>query len=400
MTFQILLSIPIGVFFGIVTGILPGIHPNTVVTGLLAISPFLLSFTSPIVLAVFITTVATVNTFVDNCPSCYLGAPEENTALGLLPMHRYLLEGKGHEAILLTVIGSLFSLILGLILVIPIVYTLKTIFPFLKKIIIYLLILSVIYLFYREKQSRILAAIVFLLSGLLGIITLNFPNLPQPLFPLFSGLFGISTMVVSLNSKSKIPKQYITYPKIKSKEILTITPVSVFSGGLVSTLPALGPSQAAIIGSALLRNLSTKNFLMMIGGINSINFVLSFISLYVIDKARNGTIVGISQLLEKISLNQFILFLSVCMIAAGLGAVSTIYISKIFAKYIEKVNYELLILSIISMVALLVLIISGFYGFLILITSTFIGIIPTLKNIGKTHLMGSLMIPVILFYLL
>ncbi len=397
---QTLISILIGVFFGILTGILPGLHPNTVVVGLLAISPFLLSFTSPIILAVFITTVATVNTFVDNCPSCYLGAPEENTALGVLPMHRYLLEGRGHEAILLTVIGSLFSLILGLVLVIPLVYTLKAIFPFLKKIIIYLLIFSVIYLLYREKQSRILALIVFLLSGLLGIITLNFPNLSQPLFPLFSGLFGISTLIVSLNSESKIPKQHITYPKINPKEILTITPVSVFSGGLVSTLPALGPSQAAIIGSALLRNLSTKNFLMMIGGINSINFVLSFISLYVIDKARNGAIVGISQLLEKITLNQFILFLSVCMIAAGLGAISTIYISKIFAKYIEKINYELLILSIIAMVSLLVLLISGFYGFLILITATFIGIIPTLKNIGKTHLMGSLMIPVILFYLL
>ena len=31
---------------------------------------------------------------------------------------------------------------------------------------------------------------------------------------------------------------------------------------------------------------------------------------------------------------------------------------------------------------------------------TFIGIIPSLKNIGKNHLMGSLMLPIILFFIL
>jgi len=315
-------------------------------------------------------------------------------------MHRYLLEGKGHEAIVLSVIGSIFSLILSVLLVIPLIYTLRTIYPFLQKTIVYLLIFSVIYLIVREKRSRFLAIIVFLLSGTLGIITLNFPNLEQPLFPLFSGLFGVSTLLISLNSESRVPKQSITYPKISKKEILKITPVSVFSGGLVSTLPALGSSQATILGTVLLKKITSKEFLLMMGGINTVNFVLSFISLYVIDKARNGAVVGISQILEKITLNHFIIFLAICMISGGVAAISTIHLSKIFSYYISKINYQILALSIIAFIAFLVLLISGFYGFLILITGTFIGIIPTLKNIGKHHLMGCLMIPIILFYLL
>ena len=400
MVLSILVAIILGLIFGIITGLLPGLHPNTVVVGLLAISPFLLSFTSPISLAVFITTVATVNTFTDAIPSTYLGAPEESTALGILPMHRFLLEGKGHEAIVLTVIGGIFSLILSILLVIPLVYTLKTIYPFLQKTIVYLLIFSVIYLLFREKKSRFLAIMVFLLSGTLGMLTLNFPNLEQPLFPLFSGLFGISTLLISINSQSKIPAQIITYPKLSKKEILKTTPVSVFSGGLVSTLPALGSSQAAILGTVLLRKITSKEFLLMIGGINTVNFVLSFISLYVIDKARNGAVVGISQILEKITLNQLILFLSICMISGGLAAIATIHLSKIFSHYITKINYQTLVFSIVASIIFLVLLISGFYGFLILITGTFIGMIPTLKNIGKHHLMGCLMIPIILFYLL
>jgi len=368
--------------------------------GLLAVSPLLLSFTPPLILAVFIISVATSNTFLDSIPSAYLGAPEESTALGVLPMHRFLLAGKGHGGIIFTVKGGLLAFILGVFLIFPLIYTIKTIFPFLQKSIPYILIISVIFLIYREKKSRSLALVVFFLSGILGMITINFPNLPQPLFPLFSGLFGISTLVISLNSDSKIPKQQITFPKITKKEILKTTPISVFSGGLVSTLPAMGSSQAAIIGSSLVGKIGSGGFLMMIGGINTVNFVLSFISLYVLDRARNGAVVAISQIVEKITLGHFILFISIAMISAGIAAITTIYLSKTFAKYITKINYQILILSIISLIIFLVLLISGFYGFLILVTGTFIGIIPTLRNIGKNHLMGSLMLPIILFYLL
>lgn len=58
-------------------------------------------------------------------------------------------------------------------------------------------------------KRRFYAIIVFMLSGLLGIITLNRPLLPSSfmLFPIFSGLFGISTLLFSLKSREKIPKQ-------------------------------------------------------------------------------------------------------------------------------------------------------------------------------------------------
>ncbi len=400
MFFEILLAILAGIIFGCIAGLIPGLHPNTITVGLLSISPFLLSFASPLLLAIFIISVATSNTFIDSIPSCYLGAPEESTALGVLPMHRLLLEGKGHEAISLTVLGGIGSIILGVILIPVLIPSFKFIFPYLKKSIIYLLIFSVLFLFYREKTSRFYAMLIFFLSGILGIMTLNFPNLTEPLFPLFSGLFGISSLVLSLNENTKIPKQVITSPEIDKKTIFKTIPASVFSGGLVSTLPALGPSQAAILGSSIIGKLSTRGFIVLIGGIDTVNFVLSFISLYLLDKARNGAVVAISKIMGEITINEFILFISIAMISAGIGAILTIYISKIFAKLIQKVNYQKLIISIISLIIFLVLLISGFYGFLILIVGTFIGIIPSLTNTGKNHLMGALMLPVILFYLL
>jgi len=397
---EILIAILLGIIFGIITGLAPGIHPNTVVVFLLAISPLLLNFTSPLILAIFIISCATTNTFTDSIPSIYLGAPEESTALSVLPGHRYLLQGKGHEAIMLTIIGSLSSLILGLILIPLLIPFLKLIYPYLKESIPYIILISTLVLIVKEKKSKIFALIIFLMSGILGVITLNFPNLNQPLFPLFTGLFGISTLLISLNSSTEIKEQTISYPKLSKKDIAITTPISVFSGFLVSFLPALGSSQAAIIGTSLMRKITAARFLMLIGGINTINFVLSFISLYLLDKARNGAIVGVSQILGKIDLKIFILFLAVSLITAGLAAISTVYLSKIFSNIITKVNYQKLILSIISIILFLILTISGFYGFMILITGTFIGLLANLKGISKTHLMGSLVLPVLLFYLL
>ena len=162
----------------------------------------------------------------------------------------------------------------------------------------------------------------------------------------------------------------------------------------------MGSAQAAIIGSTLIREVETKTFLIMIGGINTVNFVLSFISLYILDKARNGAIVAVSKLLESFSLKDLILFVGVALVAGGTATIIAIYLSKIFSKLITKVNYKLLCISIICLIAILVTILTGFLGLFILIIATAIGIIPISKNIGRNHLMGCLILPVILYFLL
>ena len=62
---------------------------------------------------------------------------------------------------------------------------------------------------YREKGKRIKSLLLFILSGILGIIVFSIPNMKQPLFPMLSGLFGFSIMLVSLLQKSEIPKRHL-----------------------------------------------------------------------------------------------------------------------------------------------------------------------------------------------
>jgi len=117
MFLQLLLAILCGILAGIFTGLIPGIHINLISLILLSLSPILLQYTNPITLCCFIIAMSVTHTFLDAVPSVFLGAPDADQALNVLPGHKLLLEGKGFEAVKLTVIGSLLSLILATALI-------------------------------------------------------------------------------------------------------------------------------------------------------------------------------------------------------------------------------------------------------------------------------------------
>jgi len=399
MILEILLAIFFGVSLGIITGLIPGVHINLISLSILSLSPIFLNYTSPLILAIIIIGMAITHTFLDTIPSIFLGAPDPNQVLTVLPGHRMLLQGKGYEAIILTVIGSLSCLILAISLT-PILLTIiPKIYGVLKYYIGYILIVATIFLIYKEKKAKTWALILFLISGIFGLLVLN-SNMKNPLFPLLSGLFGTSTLLISLKDKMKIPKQKITFPKLKSLIGIKISIIATLVGTLCSFLPGLGPSQAAIIASSLTKKMEQKFFLILVGGLSTVNMIISFIALYTINKARNGAVIVISKIIETINLDTLIIFLGSALIAASLATLLAIFISKIFSKVITKLNYKFLCLTIISLITILTIILSNLFGLFILIIATLIGILPPLKNVGKNHLMGCLILPITLYFIL
>ena len=165
-------------------------------------------------MAVFIISMSVTHTFLDSIPSIYLGAPDADQALGVLPGHKMLLKGHGYGAVYLTVIGSFGGLILAVLLFPYLVKVVGFVYPLIKEYIAFFLILIVIFMVLRDKY-RLWALFVFLLSGVLGSIVLGVPNLKNPLFALLSGLFGVSTLLISYSQKVKIPNQVIKKPEVK-----------------------------------------------------------------------------------------------------------------------------------------------------------------------------------------
>lgn len=399
MLLEIFSAIILGTIAGVFAGLLPGIHPNLIAVLLIASSPTLLNYLDPIPLALFIISMAVNNLFLSAIPATFLGAPEEETALSILPNHKLLLKGRGFEAVVLSTIGALCSLILVLTLTPIILLIAKPGYDFISNKIGYILLAACTILILRERKSKLFALILFLLSGALGLAVLNSP-IKEPLFPLFSGLFGTSSLLLSLRITNNLPQQQITFPEIRTLSGFTAIFISIIAGCLASFLPGLGPSQVAALSSSFTRKLKGKYFLMIIGGLNAVNIVVSFIALYTIEKSRSGAVVAISKLIQDISLNELTLFLSATLLVAGISTIITLQLSKVFISLIEKINYNLLCLLTTIFITLLVIILTGPLGLLVLITSTALGILPQLNGTGRNHLMGCLLVPVILFFLL
>src|SRR3990167_4149565 len=399
MLLEILLAILVGCLLGIITGITPGIHINLVSVIILSLSPFLSQHVSVLTLAVVIIAMSITHTFLDALPSIFLGAPDSGLELSVLPGHKLLLEGRGYEAVVLTAIGSLFAVIM-MVAFAPIgLPFIKWVYPLIQRFIPYVLIFFSLLLIYREKKSRTLALIIFLLAGVLGLITLNL-QLKEPLFPLLSGLFGISILLTSILQKTKIPKQKFTEVTLNKKDIAKSMGSGFFASFLVGLFPGLGSSQAAIVATSGQKEIKPEKFLVIVGGINTFVMIVSFLALYSIDKARSGSVVVISKLLENFTLNHLALFLAASLISAGIATYLTLKFAKLFSKLMSKVNYNKLCLFIILLIIVLVAILTGWIGLFVLIVSTSIGLIPNLAGIGKNHLMGCLILPVILFFLL
>jgi len=122
----------IGCIAGIVTGLVPGIHVNNVAYMVLAFSSALVTLAmllfgwalpsaSQITIMVCSLVIgnAITHTFLDFIPSVFLGAPDDDTALSVLPGHRMVLAGRGYEAVKCSVIGSFGAVLCALALLIP-----------------------------------------------------------------------------------------------------------------------------------------------------------------------------------------------------------------------------------------------------------------------------------------
>ena len=401
MFVETIIALIIGVLSGVITGLIPGIHVNLISLIVLSVSPLLLAITSPVVVGVYIISLALTHTFLDSLPSIYLGAPDEAQALNVLPGHRLLHRGEGHNAIGYTVIGSFGCLLLGIALFPLFILSMAKVYPLVKGAIGYILALIMIFMIGKDKGKRLKSLVLFLIAGCLGLLIFSIPTLNQPLFPLLSGLFGFSILLLSLLQKSKIPKQDLSKPLTISKKNVAKSVTAASGVGFIAAfLPGFGSSQAAIVATNIVGDIGDEGFLSLVGGINTANFLISIGTAYALQKARNGAILTVNKLLGEIGIQEVLLFLGVALIVGGIAAFLAINLSKVFSKLIVKVNYNYIVWSIVGFITLLTFFFDGFLGLTILVTATAVGILASSWGVGKNHLMGCLILPVILYFVL
>ncbi len=163
---------------------------------------------------------------------------------------------------------------------------------------------------------------------------------------------------------------------------------------LAGFLPGVGTSQIAALASSR----RSEQFLLVIGAIGMANILFSFISIWLIGKARSGVAVAASQLTE-IGFSEVVLIIAVALIACSIAVVVTLKLSRYFLNNISRVDYALLAKAVIIFIVFMVGATTGVYGLFLLAVCAALGIATKLASIRMSILTAALIIPAIIYYL-
>jgi len=401
MLLETFLFILLGICIGTFAGLCPGIHINTTIPLLLSLAVFI---NDPINVAVLIISVSVTEMFMDQIPAIFIGTPDADTALCVLPGHRLLFEGRGYEAIKLTVVGGLGALLVSLIFIAVAARGFSFLYELSRPYIHFVIMGVIAFMVLSEKALRKVAysALIIFLSGALGILTLNSSIVRQQnvLFPVLTGLFGLSSMIISFSESSAIPEQGEKNElRISKKDILKAIVLASFAGIMVGFLPAVGISEAAVMTQYLGGGSTSRGFLMTTSGINVANDAFSLVSLYLVGNPRSGASVAIQQVVGEPTLFETMFLIGIIVFTSGIAAVLTLFLGKKIPKFLARINYRLLTAAVMCFIIGLVFVITGLYGLLILFASTSIGLLCAFLEIRRSHCMGVLLISTILFFL-
>jgi putative membrane protein len=395
---EILLGVCIGVLLGTISGIIPGVHANTLAGVLLGLQVVLLSVLGPLALAGAMFAALITHTFVDAIPSTFLGVPDADTSLAMLPAHALCLEGKGEEAVRIAALGSAAAMILAVPLSVLCFIPLPAFQPYFDWWIGILLIAAVGYMIVTSEAPG-WALAVFGISGLLGLFALKYTYLgwhgigggSAILMPLLSGLFGIS--VLRTASRGKVPDQHFSGIALDDRKVLRCSVLGTAAGISVGWLPGLSTASAnGVLASLIGYEKDRRGYILATNAANTANAFIGLAALFALSRMRNGVMAALAELPPQ-SMSALMV---VGVLAACAAYMITISLSQ-YAHVLNGIDSSLLNRGVIAFTVILCIILTGPFGIFILVLATATGLVPHFINLPRVYCMGCIMIPVIFY---
>ena len=403
-----------GASIGMFSGLVPGIHVNTLASLMLISYPLLGSAISsfadpayvPILLSSCIVSAAVVHSFVSYVPSVFTGVPDQDSVMSVLPGHRLLLEGKGMVAVRASAIGSLIGAMSAAAVAIPMQYIMFIgLDEYLSSVTAVVLMIAVVALILMEDsfRGRICSVSLLFISGVMGCVCMFMPvpfngmiSGGELLFPLLTGLFGIP-ILISSSAGNEIPEQ-------TDEDHFPVSPSSglkgVVTGSVVGWFPGITATAGAAFTRIFVKEDRPERFIALVSSIGTAAVIFALITLSVNGRGRSGTMMVVREILNGSMSGPgnwiFVLMLLSVVIASLIGYLATIYFGRGFSRFIMKANIKKMNMTILIVIVFLTLLMTGAWGIAILVISSMIGMIPLSAGIGRVHLSGCLLIPVIL----
>ena len=376
---------------------------------------------------------------MNTIPSMFLGAPDESAVFVVLPGSKYMLQGKGYEAAMLTGIGGLLGILFLAIISPFFFYALPKLHVILGPHMHWILGLIIVYMLMSEwpkgtgkgenwwikfkgAWANLFAGIAtFGLSAFMGFLIFNRTMVPakmgfQGLLPIFVGLFAVSSLISAILSKQKIPHQHITDTiDLDYKTMWKGWMPGCIGGFLAAYLPGVTGGIGGLIAGHACAQRDDRIFVMSQGVSKVVyytgQFLLFFIPSYFFLKGglkRGGMAINLGPFYKPTLMQEYVFIFGVVVMASCISFLLLSFNSKLIIKLIAKVPYQKLSYASLAIVVVMVffmpamlegtingaVLIAGVQVIGIMCVSTCLGLIPIFYHCRRSNCMAVIIVPI------
>ncbi len=266
---------------------------------------------------------------------------------------------------------------------------------------------------------------VFLLAGGLGTLVLSSPLFSQNWYPvaalqadprtvaflpLFTGLFGLPTLLLSVLRPPRVPPQDIhRRPRpLPRRERARGYLSGTLAGAFVAWIPGVTAATATVLSqlfSGREKEGKDEEFILSISCVNTATALFTIVALFTLLRARSGGMAAVQTLAGPLvtpwePLSSFPWPLALLLLAATVAALLAFLLTPLFgglfARMANRLPYRALVTAVLVFLVVLILLFSGLVGLAVAGAATWIGLLPPLVGVRRVHLMGALILPLAL----
>lgn len=429
----------IGALMAAPLALLPALHIYNVagllILGTAVVGPLLPPEHLAMLFLGMITSYAILNTI----PSIFFSTPDESMVFILLPGQKYLMQGRGYEAVALTGIGSLGG-VAALLLLTPLA---PRLFPTLRAVLqqhLHWILWTVIAFMLLSEwpkgsdrapagwrrwwdgwRNLVAGLATFLLSGLLGFVLMYRSILPtyaayQNLLPAFVGLFAAPWVLQNLLARVELPSQYIARDVDATPGLIGR---GVFAGTLGGLFAAFFPVVTGGIGGLIAGHATAQRddrlFIISQGASKVAYYVGGFLLFFVpsLYLTRGGMAWMLSTLWHSYTPQTYYIAVAAVLLTGVLSYFLLLLLARGVIRAMEKMDYHSVSRAVLAILMVVVMGVPalGEYvgtgdgaaalraalgGLTICAVATGIGLIPVFWGARRMNCMGLLLLPIAL----
>ena len=402
-TVPILLSAPLptvvvacgGIALGVCTGLVPGLHANTMALLLVAVAPAVPA--SPLALATAMVAAGVVHTCLDVVPALALGVPDPAMAASALPGHRLVVAGRGREALRLSALGSGTALLVAVPVAVPVTALAARSYSSVRAHFGVVVAAVVVALLATEPtwRRRGVGLCGLAASGVLGAVALDVQTgglaVGGPLPALFGGLFGAPILLDAVDGDG-VPAQDDAALGLSPTGVGWAALAGTVGGAAVGYLPGVSAGVASTLAlPATAGTAPDREYVVATSAANTATAVFAVFALVALGTPRSGVLVAVDRVGAPQALAPL---LAATTLAGAVGVALVAPLGDRMLRAVGRVDPTRLSVGALAGLVGLSALLTGAVGVAMFAAATVVGLLPVAAGGRRVYLMGVLLVPV------